>query len=204
MGEIEVTNKEFYNTYPDAFDKIPFAEHLPALFLKYAEKLPGKKVLEVGAGGGAFAFWMMQKGFSITCLEPAEAQAEKIREKSPRLEVYVKTLQEFKTQEKFNGIVAISSLIHIPKNELCAQIKKMSAFLKPRGLLFVSFIEGEGEEYEDPTQTGKLRYFAKYSLAALRELFLPYFSIVEEQKIVVKKMNQSFFLLVLSLNSGIE
>ena len=204
MSSVETTNNEFYNSHADAFDKMPFEDRLPELFLTYAKKLNGKKVLEIGAGGGAFAFWMMQHGFSVTCLEPAKALAEKIRSKSGSLKVYTKTIQEFQTDEKFDSIVAISSLIHISKKELPVQINKIAGFLKPDGFLFVSFIEGDSEGYEDPTGRGKMRYFSKYSEDELNRLFAPYFSILDMHTILVKKMNQSFFLLVLSPNNDIQ
>lgn len=80
---------------------------------------------------------------------------------------------------------------------MSSQIQKMSQLLKANGTAFVSFIEGDCEGYEDPTGKGKNRFFSKFTQDELNTLLTPFFSILEKQKIEVKKMNQSFYLMVL-------
>lgn len=189
-------NEEFYNTFVDDFDKIPFHQILPSLFVKYASTSKNK-VLEIGSGPGAFASWMSTLGYDITCIEPAERPAKKAREKG--LKVLETTLQNFHTEEKYDCVVALSSLIHIPKIELPAQIKKIADVLTPEGLFLVSFIEGVGEVNEDPTNVGKMRFFSKFSEAELQQLLSPYFVFIEKHKIKSKRMNEFFVLIVLKL-----
>lgn len=50
---IDLINNEFYNTYADSFDKIPFEDLLISLILKYLPVVPCD-VLEIGSGAGAF------------------------------------------------------------------------------------------------------------------------------------------------------
>ena len=191
---LDSINKEFYNAYADSFDKIPFEEVLTKLILRYVSE-PNSQILEIGSGAGALAFWMTNLGHNVTCIEPAEKPAEIARKKG--LNVRVTKFQDFHAGQKFNCILAISSLIHIPRLEIPLQIKKMSESLEKEGFAFVSFIEGEGEGYEDPTAKGKMRYFSKFSEAELKKILSFHFSIVETHKIDVKKMNQSFLLFVL-------
>lgn len=77
------------------------------------------------------------------------------------------------------------------------QVQKILQLLKPDGIALVSFLEGGGEGYEDPTGKGKDRFFSKFTHDELIILLSPHFSIVETHKIEVKKMNQSFFLMAL-------
>lgn len=187
---IKNVNNAFYNASKDSFNKIPFDSILPELLLKYAV---GKEILEIGSASGVLASWLVEKGFQVTCIEPAEVLAKQAEEKG--LPVYIKTIQEFETDHYYDNIVAISSLIHVPKSELPAQIKKMFRFLKPQGVLFVSFIEGEEEGLEDPTNIGKLRYFAKYNDKELDNLF-SCVVLLENHKLYNKKMNCNFILRV--------
>jgi 2-polyprenyl-3-methyl-5-hydroxy-6-metoxy-1,4-benzoquinol methylase len=187
-------NNEFYNVYGDHFDKIPFENVLPELISKYVTK-SNSKILEIGSGAGALALWMTNLGHDVTCIEPAEKPAEKAREK--KLRVHNIKFQDFQVDQKFDYILAISSLIHIPRLEIPFQIKKMSESLEKEGIAFVSFIEGREEGYEDPTNKGKMRFFSKFLEGELTEILSQYFSIVEIHKLEVKKMNQSFFLFVL-------
>lgn len=186
-------NNAFYNQSRESFDKIPFDQVLPNLLLKYGI---GQHVLEIGSGAGALASWLVEQGYQVTCLEPAEELAKNAKKKG--LRVFVNTIQEFETDHQYDIIVAMSSLIHVPKSDLPAQIKKISRFLKPHGLFFVSFIDGEDEKLEDPTKEGRLRYFAKWNEKELDALFSS-FVLLENHKIYSKKMDRHFFLRVYRL-----
>lgn len=192
--DLDSINKEFYNAYVDCFDRIPFEDILIKLILKYVSK-PKSQILEIGSGAGALALWMTNLGHSVTCIEPAEKPAEIALKKG--LRVSVTKFQDFHPDQKFDFIFAISSLIHIPRFEMPLQIKKISESIKKEGFAFISFIEGDGEGYEDPTGKGKIRYFSKFSKTELKKILSLYFSIIESHKIEVRKMNQSFLLFVL-------
>lgn len=190
----DVMNNEFYNAFADSFDKIPFEDVLIPLVVKY---LPENncEILEIGSGAGAWALWLVQHGHNVICVEPAEKPAEKAREKG--LNVFLTRFQDFSSDQEFDGIFAISSLIHISRLEMPLQIHKMSKLLRHEGIAFVSFIEGNDESVEDPTLKGKNRFFSKFTHDELSALLAPYFSVIEMHQIEVRKMNQSFFLIVL-------
>lgn len=184
-------NNGFYNASGDSFDKIPFDSILPNLLMKY---VVGHEILDIGSGPGALAYWLVNHGYQVSCIEPAEGLAKQAIEKG--LKVYVTTIQDFKTDHKYDNVVAISSLIHIPKADLPLQVQKISQLLKPQGLFFVSFIEGEGEGFEDPTKAGKLRFFSKWNEEELDKIFSTNFSLLEDHKVYNKKMDRTFLLRV--------
>lgn len=194
--DIDVINRDFYDSSGNFFNAIPFAPILPELLLKYGT---GYKILEIGSGPGGLAVWLKDKGYEVTCLEPAKKLAEIAAKKG--LAVYPLTIQEFTADLQYDCIVAISSLIHIPKEELPGQIKKIANLLKPQGIFFVSFIEGDDEGFEDPTKLGKLRYFAKWTESDLNHLLSPYFDILENHKIYNENMDRTFLLNVYILRS---
>lgn len=186
---IDQVNGDFYNTFGDSFDKIPFDEILPDLVHKYAK---GKKILEIGSGSGALAVWLTQQGFKMTCVEPAVELAKKAQERG--LIVHATTFKQFHSSEHYDDIFALSSLIHIPKIDLPKQIEKLAKLLCPKGILFLSLIEGKEEGFEDPTQKGKIRYFAKWTETELDALLSPTFIFLENHKIYHKKMDRNFLL----------
>ncbi len=199
--QLDVINNEFYNSYAENYDKIPFGETVTKLFLKY---LPQKQcqVLEIGSGAGALALWMTHLGHEVICIEPAKKPAILAQKKG--LQVYEVRFQDFVSAKKFDAVVAISSLIHIARSEMAEQIRRLSELLMPEGIAILSFLEGDSEGYEDPTKTTKKRYFSKFSQEELSKLLTPYFSIIEMQRIEVKKMNQFFLLMVLKLHYKIK
>ncbi len=192
--DIDDINREFYDNSGNFFDVIPFEPLLPNLLTKYAK---GQTVLEIGSGPGALALWLKTKGFNVTCVEPSVKLAQMAAQKG--LEVYPQTIQEFETTQKYDSIVAISSLIHVPKQELHSQIEKMVSYLKPNGHFFVSFIEGNTEGFEDPTSKGKVRFFSRWTESDLDQLLSPYFNLIETHTIRNEKMDRNFILRVYSL-----
>lgn len=197
MNEIEKNNNDFYNAHWEEFDKIPFGPILLQFLQKYMPAA-GSQILEIGSGAGALALWMTGFGHRILCLEPAEMAAEAARRKG--LAVLTTRFQDYQSKQKFDFVVAISSLIHIPKEELPWQMAKLKNMLHPEGLAVMTFIEGAGSAYEDPTGKGKTRFFAKYSERELHQAFTSLFHILEIQNIFVKRMQQNFFLLALKAN----
>lgn len=186
---IEQINNDFYNAPGNSFDKIPFETVLPNLLLKYEV---GHDILEIGSAAGALAAWLAEQGHQVTCVEPADELAAKAAAKG--LKVLSCSIQNFQGNYPYDSIIAISSLIHVPKAELPSQIEKIAKLLKSNGTFFVSFIEGEGEGLEDPTNLGKQRYFAKWRESELDDLLSPYFILLENHKIVQEQMNRTFLL----------
>lgn len=196
-SNIDEINSDFYNTCGDVFDKIPFETTLTDMLLKY--KIKGE-VLEVGAGPGTLAAWMEEHGCKVTCLEPAQEFVKKVLAKG--LRVFPLSIQQFQTEQQYDSVIAISSLIHVPKVELPSQIRKIAKFLKPNGMFFVSFIEGETEGLEDPSKMGKMRYFARWSEKELDALLSTYFVLLENTKIFNQRMDRNFILRAYSLKTA--
>jgi 2-polyprenyl-3-methyl-5-hydroxy-6-metoxy-1,4-benzoquinol methylase len=187
-------NNYFYNTSGDFFDKIPFEPILTDLLLKYAV---GNEILEIGSGAGALASWLTERGCKVTCIEPAQELAEKAKTRG--LEVYPTTIQSFSSDHKYDSIIAISSLIHVAKADFLHQIQKIANLLNSNGMFFISLIEGENEGFEDPTNTGKLRFFSMWLENDVDAILSNYFILHENQKIYNKKMNRTFLLRVYAL-----
>ncbi len=189
--DINELNAAFYNESGASFHAIPFKDLLPDLIEKYAV---GHSILEIGSGPGDLAIWLKDQGYDVTCVEPAEKFAKLASEKN--LKVHPLTIQEFETDLKFDSILAISSLIHVPRKDLPSQIQKIGLMLRQGGTFFVSFIEGNGEGLEDPTSAGRMRYFAKWKESDLDEILSPYFDLLQDHRVYNSKMDRTFILRV--------
>jgi 2-polyprenyl-3-methyl-5-hydroxy-6-metoxy-1,4-benzoquinol methylase len=196
VKNIDQINCDFYNNSGGSFSGIPFKSILPGLLLKYGT---GHKCLEIGSGPGGLAVWLRGQGCVVTCIEPAERLAEEAKKKG--LKVCPLTIQSFNTVERYDCIVAISSLIHVPKRELPAQIEKIAGLLAPKGIFFVSFIEGDNEGFEDPTGVGKERFFSKWTESELDQLLNAHFVSLEKLRIYSESMEYTFLLRVYALKS---
>jgi 2-polyprenyl-3-methyl-5-hydroxy-6-metoxy-1,4-benzoquinol methylase len=53
--------------------------------------------------------------------------------------------QEIQFDQEFDAIWACASLLHVPKREMGHVLRRLTTALRPGGILYASFIEGEGE-----------------------------------------------------------
>lgn len=188
-------NKAYYNARVAHYERMPFAEILPPLIEKYKPQMPGFHALDIGSGPGALAQWLSQKGFSVLCLDPSEEMIKRCQEKG--LRTFLGTIQEFTTNEKFDCICAISSLIHIKKDEIKEQLRKIAFLLNPQGLVFLSVLKGEGDSWADPEQVGIERFFSIFSPEEIAALFEPEFEIVEVHERETRSTTMVFLIYVL-------
>lgn len=164
-SEIDELNCRCYNVKADYWDRFPFPEHLPKLLWQHYKAELGNKVLDVGAGTGQVAGYLKESGFDVTCLDPSPEMVRRCREKG--LKTFQTTLQAFETDEKFGMVIAILSLIHIPKHEFGRQIDKIFRCLEPEGLFILSLLKGNSEKVEEHGSDYP-RFFARYSPEEVR------------------------------------
>lgn len=96
---------------------------------RFRRYLSAGEVLDVGAGEGVFGE-MLGNNFSITNLEYPDAQ---VKNKS----VIKKDFLSWKTSKRFDGIVFLESLEHVPNPR--RYLEKTSSLLKKDGVIFVEY-----------------------------------------------------------------
>jgi SAM-dependent methyltransferase len=101
-------------------------------------------VLDLGCGSGALLTRRLAKRFRVTGVELSTRMVELARRNVPNA-AFVRgdmASVEF-APESFDGVSAFYSLIHLPPGELPALLRKVAAWLKPRGLFVASMGSGE-------------------------------------------------------------
>ena len=124
-----------------------FLSHLPE----------GALILDFGCGSGRDTRYFLGKGFRV---EAADGSEELCRLASVYTGIPVKQMlfQELEETEKYDGIWACASILHLRREELPEVFRKMYRALKPGGILYVSFkygdFEGErnGRYFRDMTE----------------------------------------------------
>ena len=111
-------------------------------FLKLLDK--GSLVLDFGCGSGRDTKYFQEHGMHV---EATDGPEELCRIASDYDGIPVKQMlfQELKETEKYDGIWACSSILHLPKQELKAVLMKMADALKEQGIIYTSFKYGEFE-----------------------------------------------------------
>jgi 2-polyprenyl-3-methyl-5-hydroxy-6-metoxy-1,4-benzoquinol methylase len=122
---------------------------------------PGGKILDAGCGSGRDSRLLSESGFDVTAID---GSAEMVAAAKQLTELPVQHLmfQQLAIEEQFDGVWACASLLHVPLNELDDVLSRLVASLRPGGILYVSFKEGDGERVEAG------RHFTDLSENALR------------------------------------
>lgn len=165
--QIDQLNQRCYDNRADYWDRFPFPEVLPDIIHAFAPDSPNRKVLDVGSGTGKLASWLKKQHYQVLCLDPSEEMVNRCRQKG--LECLQTTIQEYQSQETFSIVLAILSLIHVPKQEMKAQLAKISSWLPSEGLFVLAMIEGKTESIEEKA-SGYPRFFAKYTDDEIKKL----------------------------------
>lgn len=139
----------YYNNNAQAFIDGTSTADMKYLLDKFADRLTtGASILDLGCGSGRDSVWFINQGFDVTAID---ASSEMIRHCKSLIgdRAILADLEEFETTEKYDGIWACASLLHIPRERLAAAITKYSAMLKPGGCFFMSFKNREQDYKKD-------------------------------------------------------
>jgi len=136
---------DYYNRNAEAYALQTWALNMADWYTDFEKCLkPGAHILDLGCGGGRDSRHFMEKGFSVV---PVDGSPEMCRAAEAYTGVPVRCVKfsELDYKEEFDGIWANASLLHVPKEEYGAVIKKVERAMKPDAVLYGSFKHGEGE-----------------------------------------------------------
>lgn len=142
--------------------------------LSKATGLTTGRLLDIGAGTGAFASFMAQSGWQVTGLEP-DAKARKIASEVNRIQLLPITDFMALPNEQFDAITLWHVLEHV--HELAAYMNKLKSLLKPKGRLFIAvpnYTSYDASHYKE--------YWAAYDVPRHLYHFSP-----EAMKVLVQK-----------------
>lgn len=128
----------FFSKQDNYFGEAP-SDGLVEILKNYDIKIG--KALDIGAGEGRNSLYLASLGFDVTSIEPTEDGAKKIIDKSNMLDLKLRVLNcDYLSEdlgEKYDFIIAGTSLDHMEKEYLDNAINRLKNSLNIGGLVYI-------------------------------------------------------------------
>ena len=176
----ENTNKtlNYYNENAKNFTANTLDVNFTETQDKFANYLKsGDLILDFGCGSGRDSKYFLSKGFEVEATDGSEEMC-KVAENTTGLKVKHMLFQELNEFEKYDGIWACSSILHLNKPELKDVFSLMIKALKDDGYIYTSFkyseFEGErnGRYFIDFTENSFNEFIKDFKELEIKELWI--------------------------------
>ena len=110
-----------------------FSDHLPA----------NAKVLDLGCGPGTHAAVLQAMGFDVTATDASSAMVDVARSHEG-VTVLQAEFADLQDEDTYDGIWANFSLLHEPRSNMPANLRRIAVALKPGGVLHIGMKSAQG------------------------------------------------------------
>ena len=119
-------------------------------FELYLEK--DASIIDLGGGSGKLTNYLNKKGYKAICYDFSENMMKYAKKTYPNIQFILDDIININnhfSKESIDGIVAMYSLFHIPKENINQLFLDINSILKENGLFCFSLQLGNGEELVD-------------------------------------------------------
>ena len=132
----------YYDNHADEFYKSTVNVQFSTMQECFLEKLKkGSYILDFGCGSGRDTKYFLEKGCNVDAMDGSKELC-KLASEYTGIEVNNMFFQELVEVDKYDGIWACSSILHLPIDELDKVMRKMVVALKENGIIYTSFKYG--------------------------------------------------------------
>ena len=156
----------YYNENAKAFIEGTVSVEFTRVQDAFLQLLPSKgKILDFGCGSGRDTKYFLEHGYKVDATD-GSIELCKLASKYTGINVKHMLFQELAEVEKYDGIWACASILHVKRTELPEILQKMYTATKKNGVIYISFKYGnfEGE------RNG--RYFTDMTEETMEELLI--------------------------------
>lgn len=154
---------KYYNQNANQFVQETLSVDFKQTQNRFLSKLSnGAYILDFGCGSGRDAKYFREKGYQVDATDGSD---ELCKIASDYIGINVKQMffEELCDVNKYDGIWACSSILHLSKGALLTVLKKIASALKDSGVVYTSFKYGDFEGERNG------RYFTDFTIEAFKE-----------------------------------
>ena len=169
MKQEETENKtrttlDYYDEHVSQFAEETVNVRFSSIQDRFLQLIPeGGSILDFGCGSGRDSLYFRQKGYAVEACD-GSPQMVSIASEYTGLPVKQMLFSELNESDRYDGIFACASILHVPFEELPDILTRMIRALKTKGIAYISFKYGEQEGYRNG------RYFTDMNEERLDDL----------------------------------
>ena len=128
----------YYESNAERYAAETFSADMSEQYQRFLPLLKkGAKILDVGSGSGRDVCYFQRQGYQATALEPSKNLCREIR-KVFSGEIVCSDIQNYRPTERYDGIWACASLIHLQEEEVLQFFERIDRYLNDDGIVYAS------------------------------------------------------------------
>ena len=136
---------EYYNVNAEKFVESTLSVDFSQVQCEFLNLLmPESYILDFGCGSGRDTKYFLEHGFRVDAVD-GSAELCRIASEFTGIQVHQMLFQELQEKEKYDGIWACASVLHVSNIELADILQKMCNAVKTDGIIYTSFKYGDFE-----------------------------------------------------------
>ena len=167
---------DYYDAHAKEYAELTVKADMSPAYDRFLAYLPaGAAILDAGCGSGRDSLCFMKKGYDVTMLDASEEMCQ-CAEELTGCRALCMRFDELDAADRFDGIWACASLLHVSEKELENVLAIFHRALKRDGVLYASWKYGEAERmdggrfYCDMTEEKLRRVLARADLKAREDI----------------------------------
>ena len=167
---------DYYDAHAKEYAALTVKADMSPAYDRFLAYLPaGAAILDAGCGSGRDSLCFMKKGYAVTMLDASEGMCNCAEELTGQKALCM-GFHEIEFADRFDGIWACASLLHVSEKELENVLAIFHRALKRDGVLYASWKYGEAERsdgerfYCDMTEEKLRRVLARVDLKAREDI----------------------------------
>lgn len=172
------TTIEYYNDNAELYSSSTYEVDFTQTQERFARYLKsGSKILDFGCGAGRDTKYFLEKGYCVDAIDGSKELCE-IASNNIGIEVKHQLFQELTDIEKYDGIWACASILHLSFQELKDVMKKICIALRQNGFLYTSFKYSEfegmrnGRYFNDMTEDKLEKLLTEIKVFEIKECWI--------------------------------
>ena len=169
---------DYYNTNAKKFVEGTLNVDFKSTQDKFIAKLPkAGYILDFGCGSGRDTKYFLAKNFKVDAID-GSIELCKIASEYTNIKVCHMYFNELTIVNKYDGIWACSSILHLSLDDLVDVFKRMSKALKDKGIIYTSFKYGDffgernGRYFTDMTENSFAKLIANVETLEVEEQWI--------------------------------